>query len=624
MRTPTTDLRDLPAVTATDTTPDEITPSPGPRSVWTRVLLWVGVAVLALGAAYAALVVASGDGMPNGATVLGVEVGGQSEAEAAATLEKQLGPQAEAGMDVVVGQQHITLVPADSGLSFDAAATVAGYGGRVWNPITLIAQFTGGPSLDPVIVVDQAKLAEAVKTVATDTDTLPVEPSITMAGTQATLTPGANGSQLDQPAAVEAISEAYLRTGQPVPLPVVETTPTVTQEKAEEALATAQAAVSGPVTVKVSKITAEIPVSAISRALAFTPTNGELVASLDGDILRSSIEEELAPVEKPGRDATWSVKTGKPVIIPSKTGSGVNPEDLAVGVSAVLMETDAAKRTVSPTLGTIEPKLTTEDAEKLGVVEKLGSFKQNFPYAAYRFQNIGTAAKYINGTLLKPGETFSLNKVIKERTVANGYTVGFVIGPGGIFKEDQGGGVSASATTAWSAAFYSGLERVYTQAHSIWIPRYQPGLEATVAWGAFDMKFRNNTKNGVFITTVMKETSLTITMWGTKVYDDIKAEFGPKRNIVPFKTVYSQDPACLAQTGMIGFTIDVDRVFYKDGKEVKRETITTRYRPSPTVVCGPDPSKKPTKSPSPSPSGSKSGSTSTSPKPTSTPKPSKT
>jgi hypothetical protein len=122
----------------------------------------------------------------------------------------------------------------------------------------------------------------------------------------------------------------------------------------------------------------------------------------------------------------------------------------------------------------------------------------------------------------------------------------------------------------------------------------------------------------------MRETSLTITMWGTKVYDDIKADFGPKRNIVPFKTVYSQDPACLAQTGMIGFTIDVDRVFYKDGKEVKRETITTRYRPSPTVVCGPDPAKKPTKSPSPSPSGSTSGSTSTSPKPTSTPKPSKT
>ena len=90
-------------------------------------------------------------------------------------------------------------------------------------------------------------------------------------------------------------------------------------------------------------------------------------------------------------------------------------------------------------------------------------------------QNIGQAAKYINGTLLMPGETFSLNDTIGERTPENGYTKGFVVGPGGVFKEDLGGGVSASATTTWSAAFYSGLERVYTQAHSIWISRYRAG-----------------------------------------------------------------------------------------------------------------------------------------------------
>lgn len=610
-------------MTATSTSSDEAS-TPSASAGWRRPLLWVGLVLLALAAAYAALVAASGDGLPRGATVLGVPVGGLTEAQAAATLEQELGPQAQAPVEATIGATTVTVVPADSGLSFDPQATVEGLGGRIWNPITLLSQLGGSLAIDPVVVVDDAALAETVKMLAAESDTPPVEPAIEVRGTQPVLVPGKNGTGLDQPAAADALAAAYLVSDEPAVLPVIETTPTVSQEKAEEALVVAQAAVSGPVTVKVSEIEAAIPATTIARALAFTPNNGALEASLDGEVLRTAVADELAPVETPGRNATWKVSTGTPVVVPSKVGKGVNPDDLALLVAGVMSSSDPAARTVAPTLGTIEPDLTTEEAEALGVVEKLGSFKQNFPYAAYRFQNIGQAAEYMNGTLLKPGEVFSLNKVIKERTVANGYTVGFVIGPGGIFKEDQGGGVSASATTAWSAAFYSGLKRVYTQAHSIWIPRYAPGLEATVAWGAFDMKFKNDTKNGVFITTDMRRTSLTITMWGTKVYDDVKAEFGPKRNIVPSTTVYSQDPECLAQDGMIGFTIDVDRVFYQDGKEVKRETITTRYRPSPTVVCGPDPADKPT--PSPSPSGSKSPSpsatTTKSPKPS--PSPTKT
>jgi hypothetical protein len=113
-----------------------------------------------------------------------------------------------------------------------------------------------------------------------------------------------------------------------------------------------------------------------------------------------------------------------------------------------------------------------------------------------------------------------------------------------------------------------------------------------------------------------------VSIWGTPEYSDIKAESGPRTNIVPFKTIYDQSSTCLGQGGMEGFDINVDRVFYKDGAEVKRQTIHTKYKPSPEVICGkekkpgtsfkpsPSPSasssKKPTKSPSP-PAGSGDG-----------------
>ncbi len=89
-----------------------------------------------------------------------------------------------------------------------------------------------------------------------------------------------------------------------------------------------------------------------------------------------------------------------------------------------------------------------------------------------------------------------------------------------------------------------------------------------------------------------------MSLWGTKEYDEITAEFGERTNIVPFEKIYDESEDCLGQNGVDGFTITVDRVFYKDGEEVEREPITTRYKPAPDVTCGPKPDKKPgTRSP---------------------------
>ncbi|HSN06927.1 MAG TPA: VanW family protein, partial [Candidatus Angelobacter sp.] len=371
---------------------------------------------------------------------------------------------------------------------------------------------------------------------------------------------------------------------------------------ARAAVTLAQRIVSAPVTVRVGQVVATIPPASLGRALRFTTRDGELVPSLDGQVLRAAVAPALAAVETPGRDASFAIVAGRPVVVPSQVGKGVNPDLLAKDVLTALR--DGGTRTIDAEIGTIAPTLTTEQANALGVTEQLSSFTQRFPYAAYRVQNIGTAARRVDGTLLLPGETFSLNDTIGERTPGNGYTKGFVIGPGGVFKEDLGGGVSTSATTVWTAAFYAGLQRVQTQAHSIWIPRYRAGLEATVAWGSFDMRFRNDTPHAVYITTIMRNTSLTVQMWGTKVYDEIRAVSSARYDVTPPSTTrYDPTPTCHAQTGEQGFAIDVYRVFVKGGAEVRREKITTRYRPSPTVVCKADPASR-TPTPAATPSGS--------------------
>ena len=286
----------------------------------------------------------------------------------------------------------------------------------------------------------------------------------------------------------------------------------------------------------------------------------------------------------PGRDASFKIIDGSPVVVPSIVGSGVSDSELATAVLGVLSK-QGNDRNVFVPLGTREPELTTAAAQQLGVNEKLSSFTQNFPYAAYRVTNIGQAAKYIDDTILMPGETFSMNDTIKERTVKNGYTVGTVIGPGGVFEDALGGGVSAATTAMWTAAFFAGMERTDTRAHSLYISRYQPGLEATVAWGIFDMKFTNTSPNAVLIKTKMTNSSMKVTFWGTRQYDSIEAEFGERINIKQPKKIVVTTKKCVPQTGIEGFTITVDRVFVKDGAEVIREPMTTIYNAGPNIVC---------------------------------------
>lgn len=544
-------------------------------------------AVVAAGA-YLWLVLGAGGGVHPGTSVAGISIGGMSREEAVETLQRSVGADARKHFTLAAGDQSFRVSPKELGLRLRLPATVDQAIGRTWNPSDAIRDRFGERELTPIVAIDDTTLDARIATLAQAIDTVPTEPTLSVSGGKPTLTPGVAGTELDQSATRTLLVDRLLAPREQVDLPVVTVAPQVTEEAAQRARALAKQAISGPVTVRAGGVTATIPSSAIVKALSFTREGGELVPVLDGAVLHESIADQLADVETPGRDATFKITKGVPVVVPSLVGRGIEDGELASAVAGVLGESGSA-RDVTVTFGVREPEVTTEDAQALGVTEKLSSFTQNFPYAAYRVQNIGQAAKYIDGTLLMPGEVFSMNEVIKERTPENGYTVGFVIGPGGIFEEQQGGGVSASATAVWTAAFFAGMERVSTRAHSIYISRYQPGLEATVAWGLFDMQFRNNTPNAVFITTKMTNTSLKVTFWGTRVYDEIKAEFGPKTNIRPYSVIDKKKKVkdgCLEQGGVDGFNIDVDRVFLNDGKEVKRETFSTVYRPAPEVNCG--------------------------------------
>ena len=535
-------------------------------------------------AVFLGIFVATNDSVRPGTTVSGVAIGGMSPDEAVTVLEESVGVKVNRKLEISAGDQVFEVRPRAAGVTLDAQATVEQATNTGFNPLRVITDLIGSHEIEPVIAVDQNALTDSVASIADVVNLTPIEPKLSVTKNKITLTQGSDGLEVDREALGTAIVSAVTQTRSTITAPLKVTPPRVSAADALNAEKLAEQAVANPVSVSVGEITASIAPETIARALSFTTQGSQLSPELDGAILHASIANQLKRAEQPGRNASFKIVNGSPVVVPSVVGSGVSDSELATAVLGVLSD-PSGDRSVSVALGTRDPELTTAAAQQLGINDKLSSFTQEFPYAEYRVTNIGQAADYVNDTILMPGETFSMNDTIKERTVKNGYTVGTIIGPGGVFEDALGGGVSAATTAVWTAAFFAGMERTDTRAHSLYISRYQPGLEATVAWGVFDMKFTNDSPNAVLIKTKMTNSSMRVTFWGTRQYDSIEADFGERVNIKQPKKIVMTNKQCTPQAGIEGFTITVDRVFVNDGEEVIREPMTTVYNAGPNVVC---------------------------------------
>jgi vancomycin resistance protein YoaR len=248
------------------------------------------------------------------------------------------------------------------------------------------------------------------------------------------------------------------------------------------------------------------------------------------------------------------------------------------------------QRTADVELTGAKAKFSTSDAEQLGIKRVTGEFTTYFPYATYRNVNIGRAAELINGTVLKPGDTFSLNGIVGERTKGNGFVEGSII-KGGKFKKELGGGVSQSATTTYNAMFFAGLKDIEHQPHTLYIDRYPAGREATVAWPGLDLKFQNDTDYGVLVQAYVKKStpgskgSITVKMWSTKTYDEVDSSKLARSNFTTGRDITDDDPECEPQAPAQGFDVNYSRIFRNDGEVVKTEKFFWRYAPTDRIRC---------------------------------------
>jgi len=576
-----------------------------------RTVLFLVLALAAVPIAlYAGALAFTWGKVPRGTHIAGVAIGGKSPDDAKAVLRDRLAARAASPLPVQAADFTAEIVPAESGLRVDIDETVDTVTRSTVNPITLFRSFVSRNDIDPSIDVDEGPLRAAVDTLAAALDRPPVEGAIRFVGSTPEAVEPQSGRVLDKAGAVSTLREqfpAHSADGaRPVELPVAVTPVKSTAEGVAEALETiAKPAVSGPVRLSGHGQRATLSVSTVGKLLRIEAgPDGAMTALVPSEAVTEHLLPLLKKFDVKPKDAGFRIVAGKVRITPSVNGGRVDAERLAEQL-VVALQRPTPRRLAVP-FHDAEPKLTTAKAKELRIKEKVGEFTTYHPCCANRVQNIHTMADIVDGAVVLPGETFSLNGFVGARDRARGFVEAPMILDGRL-QPSVGGGVSQFATTMFNAVFFSGFKDVYHKPHSFYISRYPAGREATVSFPEPDLRWTNDSPYGVLVKTSYTGSSITVGFWSTKRYDKVVSITGPRTRFTPIEKVYLEPgPNCIEAGGAVGFDITVWRAFYKDGREVRpRERFYTRYVAEPNFICGEDPAKKkkPSPSPSPSPSG---------------------
>ncbi len=526
----------------------------------------------------------SGKVLP-GTTVAGIDVGGMTSGEAAERLTDWFSVRANADIAVKVGQRRFSVSPLKAGLTFDVTGTVAqlptGFPapGDVWQAIT------SATPLQPQIRVNEAKLKEQVALIAAEVDRPLSKGAVVYRGREPVVVPPRDGVVLDRDAAMAAIRKAYLGLGAPVELAVRADAPTITVDTIKQVLPEARKALSGPITLVNGSRRVVLPVEVIAANLRYVPDKvGRMVPEFDARTAIEGVERNLLDPATAPRDATFGIVSGKPALVPGRVGQGVDTDRLAASVIEAL--TGGGSRTIGVTLAKTRPRLDDAEATKLGIKEKISEFTTQHQCCTPRTVNIGKITELVDGHIVRPGETFSLNDLVGRPDQARGFVSAPAVEDGRVVNR-MGGGVSEFATALHGAVFHAGLKVVKREGHAFAISRYPPGLDAALAYPDTDLRWRNDSKYGVFIHAVHSGAVLTVELWSTRRFDAVRAVTSAKRDVTPFETVVDGGTDCVETPGASGFTVTVTRVFVRGGEEVKRDRpVTTVYRPQPRVTCG--------------------------------------
>lgn len=353
--------------------------------------------------------------------------------------------------------------------------------------------------------------------------------------------------------------------------------------------------------------------------------SGTVEASIIADKPETLNADKLyRQIQRKVTNASVKVKGDKIIYIEESNGRQIDKKLLIQAVDEIL-KGDATEKTIA--IKITYPKVTIDDLEGRIFTDVLGEYSTQFysrnENEINRVNNIKLASSKINGTLLGPGQIFSYNNIVGQRTVSGGYKIAHVYSNGEIVS-GVGGGICQVSTTLYNAVLFAGLDVVERRNHMFTVSYVDYGRDATVSYGSTDFRFRNSTNMPIkIICSILPGERLYFKIIGTNQNPEITYEYDSVvRSTTHYSVVYNDDNSLkkgyteTTQNGMNGYVADLYKTTLKNGKVINRVRITTNVykalnqivlrgtkgsvatsKPKPSPVKTPKPA--PTKSPTP-------------------------
>jgi vancomycin resistance protein YoaR len=488
----------------------------------------------------------------------------------------------------------------------------AGRDGNWWRQcIWRLRRFVSVDAFHSQVVVEDAAWQELVARWERASLQVPREAGLRYAAARVQVIEPAPGQRVASDAAKAQLLAALLVSPDVAPqtlsLPLVNVEPATNELGARAAEARARALVSAPIRVLLelpAPVTGDAPTNEAPVATAPLLAEEQLLPRMLGPALRSGpsaghpgelqlwldpelLDRALLPIreryEQKAQNATFDVDsklklTIRPSVIQTRISTA--QAETALWEASQTSERQALLRVVPAE----PPRITTEVAARLNIHEMVAQYSTQFPCCQPRVKNIRRIAELVDGAIVLPGETLSLNEFVGPRTEV----AGFVPAPTivlGEMDDTIGGGVSQFATTLFNAVYEGGYEVVERQPHTYYFDRYPIGNDATLSIPKPDLIFKNDTRSGLLIKTEVTNTSVRVRLFGDKegrrVTRSVTAPFDP---ILPALELFADDTLeptkeRVEERGAPGFTVEVTRTIVLESGEINKQTRKVIYRP---------------------------------------------
>lgn len=548
-----------------------------------RITLGVIVGLLLIaGIAYTWDVIANQGKVPRATSVGGVDISSMERTAAVEKLERELGDVETKPVNVTSGEKSSQLVPAESGLTLNYQKAVDGIPDASYNPVTRLFSFVKATQEIPVAVdIDDTALDGALERVKNELSFAPKDGMLELNNGQLKVTKPVLGQTVEPDDLKNSITENWLDPAG-VEVEPVEVEPAINDD-AIEAMRTGEAAkaLDNPLTINgENNVAGTLRKDEIAQFVSIEAKDGKLELKVDTPKAQQLFEERMDGAQVPGQNAKISFSGDKMNVTPSVDGSIIDWEKTMKDFDK---RVKGDERTWDADYKPDPAEYTTEMAEKATFNDTVSEFSTG-GFSGASGENIRRVAAQVDGAVVTPGETFSLNGYTGPRGTAQGYVESGII-INGHSGTAVGGGISQFATTLYNAAYFAGFEDVAHTPHSYYISRYPAGREATVYEGSIDLQFKNTTNTPVRIETSFGGGKITVRFKGVKTYNVESVNNGRWATTQPTRMSVGED--CSPSSGAPGFTTSDTRII-KDlsGREISRETTTTVYDPQPIVSCG--------------------------------------